>query len=68
MKVVIIGCGDIGARVAQRWQARGVLVQGLVQSAPSAQRLRKLGIEPHVANLDQPSSLAGVDVSKALVY
>jgi nucleoside-diphosphate-sugar epimerase len=64
--VLIVGCGDIGRRVAARWQ--GVPVSGLVSSAASAEQLQTTGITPLQANLDDPASLKDLPVASALVY
>ncbi len=48
--VLIIGCGDIGRRIARRLPDRRIV--GLVRSEESAQRLRAAGIEPLQRDLD----------------
>lgn len=68
MKVVIVGCGDIGARVAQRWLGRGAIVHGVVSTARSVDRLGKLGIDAQLLDLDQSVPLGGIEVNDALVY
>jgi nucleoside-diphosphate-sugar epimerase len=64
--VLIVGCGDVGRRVAARWQ--GAPVSGLVSSAASAELLQQAGIIPVQANLDDPASLKDLPVAGALVY
>ncbi len=66
--VTIIGCGDIGTKVAALWQTRGTTVSALCRSRPSLERADKLGIEPLPGDLDQPESLAHLQVSGRLVY
>jgi len=66
--VFIIGCGDIGRRVAQLWQARDVPVTGLVRSDASLLQLRQQGITPVQADLDDPASLAPLPDANALLY
>ena len=66
--VLIIGCGDIGERVALLERAMGRHVMGLVRSERSAQRLRAAGIEPTEADLDVPASLRDLPVKNTLVY
>ncbi len=66
--VLIIGCGDIGVRVARLVQQVGGTVSGLARSDRGAERLRALGIKPVMANLDDPSSLAGLPVAGQLVF
>lgn len=53
---LIIGCGDVGLRVAQRLMARGIAVTGQVRSAASAAELSAAGVPPLLADLDAPAS------------
>ena len=55
MQVLIVGCGDIGQRIASRLLAQGAAVTGVVQSAASAGVLRAAGIAPLQLDLDQPA-------------
>jgi len=64
--VLIVGCGDIGRRVAARWQ--GLPVTGLVRSTGSARQLQQASISPLQANLDDPASLQDLPLTDALVY
>lgn len=66
--IFIIGCGDIGLRVARLWQARGAAVQALARSAESAVRLSAAGISPISGDLDDPASLATLPINGATVY
>ena len=66
--VTIVGCGDIGTRVAALWQARGATVAALSRSAASMQRLNDLGIRPLPGDLDEPDSLSSLEVSGHLLY
>jgi nucleoside-diphosphate-sugar epimerase len=66
--VVIIGCGDIGQRVARRWHTRSAHVVGLSRNPATCEVLREAGIEPLQADLDDPASLAGLPVKNAVVY
>lgn len=56
-RLLIVGCGDIGLRLANvlgaRWRVYGVTSQ-----REHCARLRQAGVVPIVANLDQPASLA----------
>ncbi|HYP67143.1 MAG TPA: SDR family oxidoreductase [Thiobacillaceae bacterium] len=54
-KLLIVGCGDIGMRVAQGHHP--VQIRGLARSGESAQRLRSQGITPVVGDLDRRASL-----------
>ncbi len=66
--VLIIGCGDIGERVARLERSEGRTVAGLVRSEKSARRLRDAGIQPITADLDAPASLNNLPVKDAVVY
>ena len=66
--VLIVGCGDIGARVAGLEHDAGRSVAGLVRTEESARRLRDAGIEPIRGDLDVPSSLGDLPIKDAVVY
>lgn len=51
-KVSIIGCGEIGLRVARRLQRDGREPTGVVRSAQSARRLQDAGIQAQTVDLD----------------
>lgn len=68
MDVLIVGCGDIGERVAGLERAAGRRVAGLVRTEASVQRLRVAGIHPVIADLDAPESLRDLPVRNALIY
>jgi nucleoside-diphosphate-sugar epimerase len=55
--LLIVGCGDIGLRVAAQLRGRWRLV-GLTSSAKRVGLLRQAGIEPLVGNLDEPATLS----------
>lgn len=52
---MIVGCGDIGIRLAR--QQKNLRVRGLARSAASASRLRSHGITPVAGDLDRRTSL-----------
>jgi len=66
--VLIVGCGDIGMRVAGLERAAGHSVAGLARSEDSARRLRAASIVLIMGDLDNPSSLAGLPLKDAVVY
>lgn len=55
-RVLIVGCGDVGRRVARRLPA-GVRVLALARSAERADGLRAQGIRPLRGDLDRPATL-----------
>ena len=67
-KVMIIGCGDIGARVAALWRARGACVTALSRSVSGAERLRACGIKALLGDLDKPETLTHIAASGDLLY
>ena len=66
--VWIIGCGDVGRRVARLELADGVTVTALARSDASAQGLRDLGLACVPGDLDVPESLSGLPLAGARVY
>ncbi len=58
--VLIIGCGDIGRRVARLCQQKGATVYGLARSEESAKGLQSLNIRPILGDLSQLNSLQGL--------
>lgn len=66
--VFIVGCGDIGARVAALERAQGTTVYGLARSDAAAQRLRARAILPVAGDLDRPDSLRKLPTRGAGLY
>jgi nucleoside-diphosphate-sugar epimerase len=54
-RVLIVGCGDVGLRVARDIHAK---VVALTSSPSRVESLRSLGITPILGNLDTPATLA----------
>ena len=55
--VLIVGCGDIGQRVAQCLTSEGASIRAIVSSDASAQNLAGLGIAATAVNLDVEAAL-----------
>jgi len=55
-RVLIIGCGDVGQRVARELSPR-VRILALTSSAEKVPALRRAHITPLMGNLDQPATL-----------
>lgn len=66
--IFIVGCGDIGRRVARLWRLHGLLVRALARSKGSAERLRAHGIEPVSGDLDRPESLGDFSLAGEALY
>ncbi len=67
-RVLIVGCGDIGRRVARHLRSRGAAILGLARSPAAAARLSGWGIAPVAGDLDDPRSLRGLPTRRALVF
>ncbi len=65
-KVWIVGCGDIGQRVAHLYQNESV--NGIVSSHESAVKFEKLSIESHVIDLDSDFTLEDHELANVDVY
>jgi nucleoside-diphosphate-sugar epimerase len=66
--VFIVGCGDVGVRLARLWAAEGAAVSAVARSGASAARLSASGIVPVRGDLDDPASLRSVRVRGSLLY
>ena len=67
MAKLIIGCGYLGGRVAHLWQQTDV-VHVVTRSAERAGRWRAHGWRPHLGDILQPESLAGLPTADAVLY
>lgn len=56
MNIIIIGCGDIGRRLALLHQAAGATVQAFTRSSQRQAELRSTGIDAGLLDLDQPGT------------
>lgn len=52
-RILIVGCGDIGSRIAQRHLARGDAVTAVVRRPEAAEALQAQGMTPLLAELDR---------------
>ena len=66
--VLIVGCGDIGLRVARILQTSNCEVAGLTRAAKGAERLRRVKVEPVIGDLDDAESLAELPTGGKLVF
>ncbi len=64
----IVGCGDIGQRVARLEQAAGRKILALTRSATAADSLKALGIGIVRGDLDARSSLTNLPATLATLY
>ncbi|MET0066947.1 MAG: SDR family oxidoreductase [Candidatus Thiodiazotropha sp.] len=68
MGVTIVGCGDIGRRLAVDYQADARPVRGWVRSETSARQLAEAGIEALVWDLDQALESPPALTDESLFY
>jgi len=67
-EITIIGCGDIGRRVAALYRHEGTTPAGMVHSKESAQALSALDIAPIQADLDNTETLSSTEYKDNLVF
>ena len=60
MSVVVVGCGDVGRRLAARYRAIGQPVTGIVRTAESAAALAPAGVQALTLDLDQQAPPAAL--------
>jgi nucleoside-diphosphate-sugar epimerase len=60
-RAVIVGCGYVGRRLAERLLAMGLWVAGTTRNEFRAAELRRLGVEPVVGRLDDRETLRRLD-------
>ncbi len=64
----IIGCGDIGRRVAALCQAQGAAVCALTRNSATAQQLTARDIVADVGDLDQTAALPPLSTGDSVVF
>ncbi|MEM6656213.1 MAG: SDR family oxidoreductase [Planctomycetota bacterium] len=68
MERLIIGCGYLGRRVAERWLAAGDRVYAATRSEQRAAEFTAAGIEPIVADVTDRASLASLPRCDTLLF
>lgn len=66
--VLIVGCGDLGMRVATRHRRRGDDPVGVVRSEATAAMLRARGIHPVISDLDRDTFPCQLVAGKRVYY
>jgi nucleoside-diphosphate-sugar epimerase len=66
--ILIIGCGDMGRRVARLALAENAAVRGMARSEARLAAMTALGMEPLYADLDDPETLGALSTAGALVF
>ncbi|KAF0217450.1 MAG: 3-beta hydroxysteroid [Geobacteraceae bacterium] len=67
-RVLIIGCGYVGKRVAKLAMEKNASVVAMARAAKSFEELEKLGIQTVSGDLDYPPSLRNLPTKGALVF
>jgi nucleoside-diphosphate-sugar epimerase len=67
-QVVIVGCGDVGLRVARRWQQGPAMVTAVVRSRESAQFLATSNLAALACDLAEPVCCLPQLATPALLY
>lgn len=67
-QILIVGCGDIGLRVAKLWQQSGYTVAAIARSEATLSGIAQQNIQPIQADLDLSDSLRGLPTKNALIY
>jgi nucleoside-diphosphate-sugar epimerase len=65
---LVVGCGYLGRRVAQRWRAEGHRVFATTRRPERAAELRAAGIEPVVCDVLSPDSLRALPDADTVAY
>lgn len=65
---LIVGCGYLGRRVAERWLAAGDRVHVVTRSSAKANELRAAGFAPIVADITSADSLPALPPVKTLLF
>lgn len=67
-KTLIIGCGDMGKRVARLLLAQGVPVAAMTRSEEKRDTLCTMGVDAFTGDLDDPETIDPAAASDALVF
>jgi nucleoside-diphosphate-sugar epimerase len=68
MLKLIVGCGYLGRRVAERWLAAGDEVWAVTRSLAQADDLARLGVHPLLADVTRPETLAALPQAQTILY
>ena len=66
--MLIVGCGDVGRRLALTAKTRGEAAKCLVRSAESLRRLQAQGLEGSVLDLDEPSPVRQTSIADVEIF
>ena len=67
-RIVIVGCGYIGVRVARLWREQGAQVACLVRTPDKCVTLAQEGFSASTVLLDEPSAIVLPDLAGTILY
>jgi nucleoside-diphosphate-sugar epimerase len=67
-KIIIAGCGYIGARIAKLWSERGEEVTCLVRSPEKVLNLKEQGFQAVATSFDEQGSITLPDLSDSTIF
>jgi len=68
MNRLILGCGYLGARVAQRWRGAGDMVHVVTRSPERARQLADDGFQPLVADVTRSETLGNLPAAETVLF
>ncbi len=66
--IVIIGCGDIGMRVARLAIEEHAAVKAILRSPEKGEKLQQLGAQAIIADLDCPDTLINIPTAESVLF
>ncbi|MFP6767935.1 MAG: SDR family oxidoreductase [Planctomycetaceae bacterium] len=67
-RVLVLGCGYLGRRVAVAWHRRGDRVHAMTRSSSRAESFRRQGLEPVVGDVTDPASLVDLPTVDVVLF
>ncbi len=65
---LIVGCGYLGSRIAQRWRSQGDVVCVLTRSVDHALQFQKQGLRTHVGDILKPETLTDLPAPETVLF
>ncbi len=68
MRALVVGCGYLGRRIAERWCAAGHEVTALTRSSANAESLKDAGVTPVLGDVTSAASLTSLPTVDLVLY